>query len=141
MASNTNSPAKFTVGRLALAAGVGITTVRYYQKRGLLRLPEKPGTGSFRAYGERDLERLRLIRRAQELGFTLAEIAQLADYVESRNCHELKSMADNKLKAIQNQARELDGIHKTLASLVAACPTDCPDDCPLINRFTQYDGH
>lgn len=79
-----------TIGTLAQAAGVGVETVRYYQRRRLLPEPPRP-LGGIRRYGEADLARLRFIRHAQELGFSLAEVAELLALDEGRDCDEARA--------------------------------------------------
>ncbi len=135
MKSSSPKNGKLTIGRLAEAAGVGIATVRYYQRRKLLPLPQKPQFGGFRAYGEEDLDRLLQIRRAQELGFTLAEIQDLLDYLQSHNCDSIKLLAGDKLAAINKQIRDLEAIRKNLSQLVETCTGDCPRNCPLVNKL------
>lgn len=143
MKEKSKTMAKFTIGRLAKAADVAITTVRYYQKRGLVRLPERTKEGGFRAYSDQDLEKLLLIRRAQELGFTLNEIADLIAYIESRNHRAIRAIATNKLKAIKDQVRRLEEVRKSLALLIAKCPDgeENPDECPFILEIRNLHGH
>lgn len=137
MKSSSTKNGKLTIGRLAEAAGVGIATIRYYQRRNLLSLPEKPQFGGFRAYGDHDLERLRQIRRAQELGFTLAEIQELLDYLNTRNCDSVRILASDKLSAIDQQIRELEEVRSKLSQLIDACNGECSRDCPLINKLCR----
>jgi MerR family mercuric resistance operon transcriptional regulator len=126
---------KLTIGRLADAAGVSIATVRYYQRRGLMPLPRRPADGGFREYGEDDLARLLLIRRAQELGFTLAEVLELVDYVNDRNCDGIVGLADRKLDEVRAHVAVLEKIRNTLTELIADCPHGCPDACPFILKL------
>lgn len=135
MGFNLNNHTKLTVGRLARESGLSLTTVRYYQQRGLLRRPERPPTGSFRFYGEGDLQRLCLIKQAQELGFTLAEIAELIVHVDGCNCDEIKALADRKLRTLSDHIRLLNRQRRTLGALLAQGCTDCGDRCPLIQKL------
>lgn len=132
MGCNLNKKTKLTIGRLAIATGVGVSTVRYYQKRGLLRQPERPSSGSFRSYNEQDLERLLLIREAQELGFTLAEIAELVRHIDDKNCHAIQALANRKLQGIRTQIRVLQNMQRALGTLVDNCRRGMCDRCPLI---------
>lgn len=120
-----------TIGTLAREAGVGVETIRYYQKRGLLDRPAKPLMGGFRCYSNRDVGRVHLIKRAQQLGFTLAEIAELAPHVDTANCKAAKMLAEKKLKTIENQLVVLEEIRTTLKGLVADCSKDCTQRCTI----------
>jgi len=137
MEDNNSSKERLTVGRLARAAGVGVTTVRYYQRRGLLREPPKPPSGRFRSYDEDDLSRLLLIRHSKELGFTLAEIARLIKHVENEDCKALRKVAREKLKAVEKQIRMLNGRKKSLKTMLDECSGECPGNCPLYKRFQK----
>jgi len=139
MRAHPKNNTKLTIGRLAEAAGVSIPTVRYYQRRGLMPQPARPRSGGFREYGEDDLTRLLLIRRAQERGFTLAEVLDLLGYVGDRNCEAIVALADRKLNEIRSQQALLEKIRGTLAELIAACPSGCPDACPFILKLCAQD--
>lgn len=95
-----------TIGKLAAAEGVGVETVRFYQRRGLLAQPERGGSG-YREYSEDDRSRLVFIRRARRLGFTLAEIAELLGPAQQRSAAEIARAAEAKLAAIDGQLSEL----------------------------------
>lgn len=123
---------KLTIGRLARASGLSLTTIRYYQRRGLLRLPERSPAGSFRIYTAEDLERLRLIRKAQKLGFTLSEIALLIRFTEQHDCQALKLLLESKLEAVGNEIKLLIGIRSTLERLAENFP---PSDCGRCSFF------
>lgn len=135
MGVNPRNHVKLTIGRLANAAGVSITTVRYYQRRGLMHLPKKPESGGIREYGEEDLARLLLIKRAQELGFTLAEIGELLVHVSNRNCDAIVVLADRKRKEIRGQVAQLESVRNTLTALIEGCPHGASDACPFILRL------
>lgn len=130
-----NNNTKLTIGRLARESGLNVTTVRYYQQRGLLRRPEKPVTGSFRSYSENDLERLKMIKRVQELGFTLAEISELIVHIEKGNCNEVRALTNKRLQTLKTQIKLLEGMRKTLGTLLDHCSGDCDDDCSLIQKL------
>lgn len=105
-----------TIGELADAAGVGVDTVRFYERRGLL--PEPPRTPSgYRQYDEDALDRLRFVLRAKELGFTLAEI----DGLMPARFGTVRSAAVAKIEALDAEAAELARVRARLALLVASC--------------------
>lgn len=135
MTSTANNRATFTIGRLAHAAGLSITTIRYYQRRGLLQVPERPTLGGFRSYGEDDLARLMLIRRAQEMGFTLAEILELSGHLASGDCAAIKALATSRIEAIGAQVRLLEKAQKTLGNLVRNCNGEVCGACPLVQQL------
>lgn len=135
MGSTLNKNTKLTIGRLASASGVGISTVRYYQKRGLLRQPDRPASGTFRSYSAEDLSRLLLIKEAQELGFTLAEIADLIRYVDDQNCAAITSLANKKLQGIRAQIKTLQNMRRALTALIDSCRHEDCSQCPLIQRL------
>jgi MerR family transcriptional regulator, mercuric resistance operon regulatory protein len=112
--------AGLTIGKFAASAGVGVETVRFYQRRGLLPRPER-GIGGFREYSEADQWRLAFIRRARRLGFTVGEIGDLLGPAEARSTDDIVSAAQAKLAAIEEQARELARLRCRLRRLVQLC--------------------
>lgn len=134
---NTNPRTKgvFTIGRLAQAAGVGIGTIRLYQKRGLLPEPARPAYGGFRRYGADDLARLAQIRGAQELGFTLAEIHHLFSHLDRRDCGSARDLLARKLAELKERVRLLQAAHRRLSKLKNACAAGCDQGCALKNAF------
>ncbi len=124
-----------TIGKLAREVDVSVETIRYYQRRGLIAQPGKPKMGGFRAYGESDVVRMRFIKRAQQMGFSLAEISELIVHMEDTNCHAAKTLAEAKLKVIETQLEELGRIQETLKSLVVSCRRDCPHACPVLRKL------
>lgn len=124
-----------TIGKLASEVGVSVETIRYYQKRGLLNQPSKPIMGGFRSYTENDVGRVRFIKRAQQMGFTLAEIAELVTHADDKNCKAAKMLAEKKLKTIESQLVVLEEIRATLKGLVTDCSRDCPRTCPVLRKF------
>jgi MerR family mercuric resistance operon transcriptional regulator len=131
--------AAYTIGALARAAGVHVETIRYYQRRGLLRQPSKPGGQGFRRYGEGDLRRLRLIKSAQQLGFSLTEIADLVIHVDNGNCPATKQLAQRKVTEVRNQLETLEKVLQILKELVGECAGPCPTPCPLMRRFRDHE--
>lgn len=127
-----------TIGKLAREAGVSVETIRYYQKRGLLLQPNKPEMGGYRSYCEEDVGRLRFIKHAQQMGFSLAEIVELLTHIDEMNCHATKVLAEKKLKTIEDQLVALEKIRTNLRTLVKECRRDCPHNCPVIHKL--YSG-
>lgn len=128
-----SEPARpYTIGALARAAGVGVETVRFYQRRGLLPEPERPA-GGIRRYGEAELARLRFIRRAQRLGFSLREVAELLQLDDGTHCDQARALAARKLADVQTRLEDLSRIAQVLAALVEACDhARGTVTCPLI---------
>lgn len=124
--------AGLTIGKLAAAEGVGVETVRFYQRRGLLTLPERRGSG-YREYSEADRWRLGFIRRARRLGFTLGEIADLLGPAEARSTDDIASAAEAKLGALDDQFRELALLRCRLRRLVQVCEHGNGDDCVALH--------
>lgn len=113
-----------TISRAANHAGIGIETVRFYERRGLIGQPPKPSTGGFRDYPPETLARLRFIREAQDLGFSLDEIAELLSLRADpkANCAQVQRRAEAKLAEVERKIERLQGIGAALARLIAACP-------------------
>lgn len=125
----------FTIGALAKRAGVGVETIRYYQRRGLLAEPEKP-FGGIRRYGENEVRRVRFVKEGQKLGFSLDEIAELLSLDDGRHCQEAKDIALGKLAAIRERIRALRNMEKILAGLTASCAeSDQAASCPIIRAL------
>jgi Hg(II)-responsive transcriptional regulator len=112
-----------TIGAVARRTGVGVETIRFYERRGLLRRPPRPGSG-FRTYPEETVARLQFIRQAQLLGFTLKEIADLLALrvAPGTDCAAVRAHAAAKLADVERRLAELERIRGALARLVAACP-------------------
>ena len=129
--------ADMTIARLAGAGGVGVETVRYYQRRGLLAEPERPGGSGFRNYDEADVRRLRFIRSAQAAGFTLEEIGELLqlDAVDDRT--RARGLARSRIEAIDLKIAELQTARASLAKLADHCGSGSAGACPIITAFEQ----
>jgi Hg(II)-responsive transcriptional regulator len=124
-----------TVSKFARAAGVGVETVRFYERRGLLEQPARKGAG-YRVYSESALLRIRFIRRAQELGFTLNEIRDLIALEQDalQKCDVVRDRAVVKIAAIERKIDDLTRMKAALEGLYEACPGDQPiQDCPLMS--------
>ena len=106
-----------TIGRLAQEAGVNVETVRYYQRRGLIEEPPKP-IGGHRRYAPSALKRIAFIRRAQGLGFSLAEIETLLRYSDGRSWKETRQVAERKFANLDVHIGQLRKMRDTLKSLI-----------------------
>lgn len=125
-----------TIGGLAKAAGVGVETVRYYQRRGLLPEPPRP-PGEIRRYGDEDLRRLRFIRSAQAAGFTLAEIKELLDLDASDDRARARELASARVTALDEKIAELRQARDALAALATTCANKRGGPCPILKAFDR----
>ena len=132
--------AGLTIGKFADAEGVGVETVRFYQRRGLLAQPAR-GRSGFREYTEDDRWRLAFIRRARGLGFTLAEISDLLGPAEARSTDEIVRAAEAKLAAVADQLGELARLQCRLRRLVKVCAHGSSDDCLALHLGDGHLGH
>jgi len=125
-----------TIGKLARAAGVGIETIRYYQQRELLPVP--PSTGTYRYYPASSITRIRFIKRAQQLGFTLEEIAELLTLQDGSDRAQIRERAHAKIAGIAQKLMDLQRIHDVLHRLIDACEhTDTEHPCPIIEALEE----
>ncbi|MDZ7784157.1 MAG: MerR family transcriptional regulator [Halioglobus sp.] len=127
----SSNKANRTIGALARQAGVGVETVRYYQRRGLLHEPERPH-GGIRRYGESDLRRLRFIRHARDLGFSLDEAGELLQLDDGVECAEAQRIAGDKLERITQRIEQLERIRGSLSALLEQCRDRKTARCPMI---------
>lgn len=127
------------IGEVAAEAGVGIQTLRYYERRGLLPPPTRQLSG-YRRYDSDIIQRVRFIRRAQDLGFTLQQIADLLTLWSdsSRACGMVEHRASETLARIEGKIRDLERMRGALASYVTSCrDRDSFDSCPLLAALGQ----
>ncbi len=128
-----------TIGHLANKAGVNIETIRYYQRVGLIIEPEKPATG-YRIYATETITRIRFIKRAQQLGFKLREVAELMQLDEG-DCVDMRARTEKKLIQINNQISDLSNLRKTLESLIETCHTEGNSNhCPIIDTLINFEN-
>lgn len=125
--------ASLTIGSLARAAGVGVETIRYYQRRGLVSEP--PRAGAIRRYDERDVERVRFIKRAQTAGFTLAEIGELIALDAGEDRARARELASIRIAALDSKIAELNEARAALSRLAEECGQDRAGPCPIIAAF------
>ena len=131
-----DSSLKMRIGELARSVNVNVETIRYYQRIKLLELPEKP-YGGRRSYSDQDLQRLRFIRRAQKLGFSLKDIRELLD-LSSSDCERAEKLAAEKLSEVKAKLRQLRSIESILAKTVEQCARRKSDQpCPIIETLTE----
>jgi MerR family mercuric resistance operon transcriptional regulator len=123
-----------TIGGLAQAAGVGVETVRYYQRRGLLPEPPRP-PGEVRRYSEEDLKRLRFIRSAQAAGFTLSEIGELLELSASDDRARARELAQGRVAALDDKIEELRQARDALSGLATECAEKRGGPCPILKAF------
>lgn len=132
--SSSEAPSPLTIGRLAKAAGVGVETVRYYQSRGLLRVPA--ANGGFRVYPTAAIHRIGFIKRAQALGFTLEEVRSLLDLEDGRNRRAVQSVTQARLGQIEDKLADLQRMRGVLSDLLHRCRQTGPTQaCPIIETL------
>ena len=125
------------IGDLAKRAGVGIDTVRYYEREGLLPQAQRRSSG-YRMYDVDDIQRLRFIRRAKALGFSLDDVRELLTLSDERDIAKVKHAAVRKLGDIEQRIAELERIRAGLHDLIAACPGHGrAETCPILNALSQ----
>ena len=123
-----------TIGRLASKAGINVETIRYYERRGLIEQPVKPGVG-YRQYADEVVQRLLFIRRAKSLGFSLGEIANLLALSEGQ-CANVQSLAEKKLNRVKARMEDLKRLENALQDLVEQCSSNADQaQCPIIETL------
>jgi len=130
-----------TIGQVARQAGVGVETVRFYERQGLLAEPPRRASG-YRQYAPEVVARLRFIKRAQELGFALKEIGELLSLRvdPDMTCGEVKQRAEAKMAAMDAKLRDLQRMRAALAQLVAACNGSGPTShCPILDALESQE--
>lgn len=125
-----------TIGRLARAAGTTPETVRWYEQDGLMAAPAR-SSGNYRVYGSDDLARLKFIRRARELGFTLDRVRALLDIAadRSRDCASVDAVTKDHLAEIDRKIADLKALRREVAGLVASCDGGTVDDCRIVEAL------
>jgi MerR family transcriptional regulator, copper efflux regulator len=128
---------KLTIGELARQVGVNVETLRYYERRGLLPTPRRSASG-YRLYPEDAVRRVRFIKRAQELGFSLNDIKELLSLraAPEAGCHEVRAHAEAKIKDIDDKIGALTAMKHALSTLVTECSGEGPlSDCPILESL------
>ena len=126
---------QLSIGQVAKAANVNVETIRYYQRRGLLTEPAKP-LGGHRRYSDQEVNKLRFIKRAQVLGFTLEEIENLLRLDGANSCSDTHELAMHKLKLIETKMADLAAMRDVLTGLVTQCEIgNHQGECPSIHAL------
>lgn len=129
----------FTIGKLAFAAGVNTQTIRYYERSGLFRAPKRTA-GGYRQFGPDELRRLLFIRRAQGVGFSLAEIRDLLALRvhDPRSCAAVSRRVEAKITATEQKIQELQRLLKSLNRLRASCTArKRTEECPVLEALVE----
>lgn len=127
-----NDTENLTIGAFAKAAGVNVETIRYYQRKGLLLEPDRP-YGSIRRYGQADVARVKFVKSAQRLGFSLDEILQLLKLEDGTHCSEAAELAALRLADVRARLADLTRMEEALSKLVSECKAHRGNvSCPLI---------
>ena len=129
MAKNSEN---MTIGAFANAAGINVDTIRFYQQKGLLPTPRRP-PGSIRRYGSADVARVKFVKAAQRLGFSLDEVGELLKLQDGTHCSEAAELAAARLADVRTRLADLAQMEAALAKLIGECKAhDGQVSCPLI---------
>jgi MerR family mercuric resistance operon transcriptional regulator len=131
----SQAPQSLSIGKLADAGGVGVETIRYYQRRGLLETPGR--ADGIRRYGSADVRRLRFIRQAQAAGFTLEEIKELLDLDASEDRPRARELAKARVEALDAKIAELQRARDALRRLARECGSGSKGPCPILTSFEE----
>jgi len=130
------------IGEVAKRSGVGIETIRFYEREGLLQEPERRPSG-YRQYDESTINRLEYISQAKELGFTLAEIRELLElsFAVHEGCVHIRQRAEDKITNIEDKIRQLQRMKRSLRNIVSQCKKkNSPHECPLVHGDLDAEG-
>jgi len=128
--------ATLTIGRAARSAGVNVETIRYYQRRGLLARPQGLRHGGIRRYSPDLVDQVRFIKRAQQLGFTLNDVAELLALAQGNRCSMACGLAERKMEEVQRKIADLKRVQTALHGMVAGCRANRAEDpCPLVQAL------
>ena len=122
-----------TIGRLAAAGGVGVETIRFYQRKGLLETPTRES--GIRRYGSEDLRRLRFIKQAQAAGFTLEEIRELLELDSGHDRSRARDLARSRIEALDAKIAEFERARNALRRLAMQCAEGSRGPCPILASF------
>lgn len=138
MIESKNIQSKLTIGRLAKHVGVNVETIRYYQRIGLIDEPAAPLNG-FRQYSVKTAENITFIKRAQRLGFSLKEIAELLK-IGDGHCDDVRARAEKKRNKINDQIHDLQTLRNTLDKLICECNSGQNEHhCPIVETLLEHD--
>lgn len=131
--------AGMTIAGLAREGGVGVETIRYYQRRRLLEVPERPAgpssRGSIRQYGDADVERLRFVRSAKAAGFSLDEVANLLQLNSKQDRAAVRALARHRIAQLDMQLADIGAARSWLAKLEKDCAAEVAGPCPILSAF------
>ncbi|HFB65160.1 MAG TPA: Hg(II)-responsive transcriptional regulator [Aeromonadales bacterium] len=123
-----------TIGQAAKQLEIHIETIRFYERKGLIEQPQKPESG-YRHYSTDIINRIRFIKRAQELGFTLKEIVNLLS-LNDQPCTQVQDLAEQKLASVQEKVKDLQRLEFALKEMIVQCMNNPDDDhCPIIEAL------
>ena len=128
-----------TIAKLAASGGLGVETIRFYQRKGLLEAP--PSNGGIRRYGSDDVRRLRFIRQAQAAGFTLEEIRELLALDSTEDRARARELARSRVKALDTRIAELKRARDALQRLAKECGEGSSGPCPILASFEVGDAY
>jgi len=131
----SQAPQSLSIGKLASAGGVGVETIRFYQRRGLLETPNR--ADGIRRYGSDDVRRLRFIKQAQAAGFTLEEIKELLDLDASEDRSRARDLANARVKTLDARIAELQRARDALRRLARDCGSGSAGPCPILTSFEE----
>ncbi len=127
---------KLTISIIAKEIGIGVETIRYYERIGLITQPEKPESG-YRIYDDEIFKKLSFIKRAKKLGFSLNEISDIM-LIGNKGCKETKKIATLKLLKVKNKINDLESISRTLEQLIEACDSNSKyTGCPIFSAISE----
>lgn len=129
----SQAPFSLTIAGLAAAGGVGVETIRFYQRKGLLETPTRDG--GFRRYGKEDVRRLKFIRQAQSAGFTLDEIGELLALDAGEDRRRARELARARVASLDEKIAELGRARDALAKLAHECGEGSSGPCPILKSF------
>jgi MerR family transcriptional regulator, mercuric resistance operon regulatory protein len=129
----SQGPSSLTIGKLAAEGGVGVETIRFYQRKGLLEQPTRDG--GIRRYGSDDVRRLRFIKQAQTAGFTLDEIGELLELNASTDRRRAREFASARIEALNAKIGELERARNALQRLANECSQGSSGPCPILRSF------
>lgn len=136
-----NNPEALTIGAVAAAAAVGVETIRFYQRKGLLDEPDRP-PGGIRRYGRRDVARVSFIKSAQRLGFSLDEVMGLLVLEDGTHCDDARTLAEAKLADVKHKLAGLRRIERALRTMIDECNERKGDVCcPMITALQTTKTH
>jgi len=132
-----------TIGKLAKEAGIGVETIRFYEREGLLPRPARIGGSGYRQYAPENIQRLGFIRQAKDLGFSLKEIRELLSLraTSKAKCGSVKSKAERKMIDVEKKICDLKAIKSALETLILQCNEEKPtSECPILEALDKNGG-